>query len=138
MGDRCYWIATTREKDAEDFGKFFGDMEPVEWSEEEKKCNGLGAVFEDCEANYGNYEQMKDASAAGLTFFGVSYNGDNYGSSVFYSNGTSFHSWPAGHNGEGWCVEADEDGVILTKELSRLSEFVRGYFAIKKLVESGA
>lgn len=136
MGDRCYWTATAREQDAEAFGKIF-DQQPVDWSDHAKTLIGNGTTFEDCEANYGNYDQMKDASEAGLTFFGVSYEGSNYGSLVFYSNGTSFHSWPTGHGGEGWCVEVGDDGIVSSEELTRLGEFVRGYFKTKKRVEEG-
>lgn len=135
MGDRCYWEAIVRPKYSVKCIELF-DQQPEECTDEEKKCNDKGVSFVTVEANYGNFESMQEATKAGCVFFGRSGQGDNYGALVFYSDGTDFHSWPAGHNGEGWVVDTDENGVVSTDELLRLSEFVCGYLATKKLVGS--
>ena len=89
MGDRCYFSVTVRKSDVIRFteimdgrtkgsleGKSVGDLEGLDWEDIEEDDDGVTLI--DYSANYGYYDQTREAAQEGLVFIGYSGAGDGY------------------------------------------------------------
>jgi hypothetical protein len=76
MGDRCYFEATVHPDDAETFGQALG-LGPHYTVEEAE-----GRFVLD-EVNYGAVQQLEQAAAEGLRFYGYTGPGQDYGAGLF-------------------------------------------------------
>jgi hypothetical protein len=86
---------------------------------------------EDCQANYGFWDQTQDAAKAGCVFYGSHGAGGEYGCGGFVGVGEKFYGIDQSHYGNPTvCVE--DDGTVSETAL----ENVREYLKAKKVVRT--
>jgi len=82
MGDRCYMNLTLLKTDRVAFATIFGEVEEGWYDQVDDEDDRYVAVIE-YEANYAWYDELNEAAADGLVFFGHHASGGEYGAGAF-------------------------------------------------------
>jgi len=82
MGDRCYINLTLLKKDRIFFAEIFGGTEE-EWYDQVDWEDDRYISVIDHQANHAWYDELNEAAARGLVFFGNHASGGNYGAGAF-------------------------------------------------------
>lgn len=101
MGDRCYLAITLRNSDLNAFGKAAGFVDGEEWWDDvddgdpgaafaDGRLNGSPVTLIVEEANYAWLNELQDAAAAGIPFYGYHGSGSEYTHGVFASDGENY------------------------------------------------
>ncbi len=113
MSDSCGLTITFRRDELKEFNEVLKDeiLNEVFWNEDHGDDTEVIAVI--YEAGYGWYDELKELTKAGLTFYGDHSEGGDYGACTF-----------AGHKGKSQTVLSNRDGcpVVTVPENLQLHE----------------
>ena len=121
MGDRCY-VEITYEAEDDALLKEHLEFDKDEEFEQQEEVLGI-IEGSDCDVNYGYYNQLQKAAAAGVVFIASNGAGSDYGPGYMlgfegksYYHGVTFDG--------GLAVEVSKDGNVSDSQMVAVREFL--------------
>jgi hypothetical protein len=130
MGDRCYLYVTVEKARAKEFCDIVFGCETGPEHEGE-----FHVSYEVQGANWGAYDERKEAAEAGILFYGYHGAGGEYGSVAFCGGDGELSEADTGTDSR-FVLYADEDGDISRDAQDRLKHFISVYKAVKKRIHN--